>query len=294
MEIKKLIFVTKFEQLGFDALRSLLNLRDATLEHIVFVNIIERDRVAMRRGTGYQKKEEIRLRETANIRFIDWAETLFEEGMEVGAYIVVGSMVPEVIKAAKKEEADLIVIGRPRKGVFEQLYSGSDVTELLHRASTPVLVYKHLSETAIALEEPFERPLLATDWSPACLKAVEYLKGLKAVIQEVNLVHVVGEKDLKGSSAMNIQKTRKETRKKLEKICDEFETEGIKTRAHVYIGDANAEIEKAAKECQTTMIVMGSSAKTAWVERWLGSTPREIAEESIFPTLIIPPEKRES
>jgi nucleotide-binding universal stress UspA family protein len=80
----------------------------------------------------------------------------------------------------------------------------------------------------------------------------------------------------------------------LEKICDEFETEGIKTRAHVYIGDANAEIEKAAKECQTTMIVMGSSAKTAWVERWLGSTPREIAEESIFPTLIIPPEKRES
>jgi nucleotide-binding universal stress UspA family protein len=291
MEIKKLLFVTKFEQLGFDALRSLLNLRDAALEHIVFVNVIERKRVAMRRGTGYQKEEEIRLRETANIRFIDWAETLFEEGMEVGVYIVVGSMVPEVIKAAKKEEADLIVIGRPRKGVLEQLYSGSDVTELLHRASTPVLVYKHLSETAIALEEPFERPLLAMDWSPACLKAVEYLKGLKGVVQEVNLVHVVGEKKLKSSSAMKIQKTRKETRKKLEKVCDEFETEGIKARAHVYIGDANEEIEKAAKECQTTMIVMGSSAKAAWVERWLGSTPREIAEDSVFPTLIIPPEK---
>jgi nucleotide-binding universal stress UspA family protein len=151
-----------------------------------------------------------------------------------------------------------------------------------------------LSETAIALEEPFERPLLAMDWSPACLKAVEYLKGLKGVVQEVNLVHVVDEKDLKGSSAMKIQKTRKETRKKLEKICNEFETEGIKARSHVYIGDTNKEIEKAAKECQTTMIVMGSSAKTVWVERWLGSTPREIAEESVFPTLIIPPEKSES
>ena len=124
--------------MGFDALRSLLNLRDAALEHVVFVNVIERNRVAMRRGRGYRKEEEIRLRETANIRFIDWAETLFEEGMEVGVYIVVGSMVPEVIKAAKKEEADLIVIGRPTKGVIEQLYSGSDVTELLHRASTPI------------------------------------------------------------------------------------------------------------------------------------------------------------
>jgi len=293
MKITKLLFVTKFEQLGFDAVRSLLNLRDAALEHVVFVNVIERDRIAMRRGTGYHKEEEIRLRETANIRFIDWAETLFEEGMEVGVYIVVGSMVPEVISATKKEQADLIVIGRSHKGVLEQLYSGSDVTELLHRASTPVLVYKQLSETAIALEEPFERPLLATDWTPASLRAVEYLKGLKGVVHEIHLVHVASEKDLKGSSAMKIQKTRKETRKKLDKICDEFEAAGIKARAHVYIGDPNEEIEKAAKECQATMIVLGSSAKTAWVERWLGSTPREIAEESIYPTLIIPPEKSE-
>ncbi len=36
MEIKKLLFVTKFEELGFDSLRSLLNLRDGALEHVVF------------------------------------------------------------------------------------------------------------------------------------------------------------------------------------------------------------------------------------------------------------------
>ncbi|MGD8721483.1 MAG: universal stress protein, partial [Desulfobacterales bacterium] len=78
MKIKKLLFVTKFEELGLDALQSLLILRKAGLEHVVFVNVIERERVAMRRGTGYNKEAEIRLRETANIRFIDWAENLFE------------------------------------------------------------------------------------------------------------------------------------------------------------------------------------------------------------------------
>ena len=78
MEIKKLLFVTKFEELGFDALQSLLTLTNAALDHVVFVNVIERDRVAMRRGVGYHKEEEIRLRETANIRFIDWAEELYE------------------------------------------------------------------------------------------------------------------------------------------------------------------------------------------------------------------------
>jgi nucleotide-binding universal stress UspA family protein len=294
MEIKKLLFVTKFEELGFDALRSLLNLRKSALEHVVFVNVIERDRVAMRRGKGYEKDEEVRLRETANIRFIDWAENLFVQGMEVGCYIVVGSLVPEVIKAAQKEESDLIVIGRSHKGVMEHLYSGSDVTELLRRAWTPVLVYKHLTETAISVEEPFERPLVAIDWSPSSLRAVEYLKPLKEVVQEVNLVSVASEKDLKGaSSAMGIQKIRKEARHKLEKICESFNAAGIKAKEHLYIGDPDVEIEKAAKDCQATLIVLGSSSKTAWVERWLGSIPRKIAEESIYPTLIIPPERKE-
>jgi nucleotide-binding universal stress UspA family protein len=91
---------------------------------------------------------------------------------------------------------------------------------------------------------------------------------------------------------MAIQKTRKETRTKLEEICTVFETEGIKAREHVYIGDPDEEIEKAARDCQATIIVLGSSAKTAWVEKWLGSTPRAIAEKSIYPTLLIPPEKK--
>ena len=290
MKIEKILFVTKFEQLGFDALLTLLNLRDAALNHVVFMNVIERDRVAMRRGRGYRKDEERRLREVANIRFIDWAENLFEEGMEVGVYIVVGSLVPEVIKATRKEEADLIVIGRSHKGVIEQLYSGSDVTEVLRRSATPVLVYKHLSETPIVFEKPFRRPVLAMDWSTASLRAVEYLKGLKGVCEEIHVVHVVDEKDLTGTDSMRIQKTRKDTRKKLDAISEIFEAEGIKAESHVYIGDPDEQIEKAARECQATMIVLGSSAKTAWVERWLGSTPRLIAEDSIYPTLLIPPE----
>ena len=288
MDIKKLLFVTKFEELGFDALQSLLSLRKASLNHVVFVNVIERDRVAMHRGTGYLKEEEIRLRETANIRFIDWAEDLFEQGMEVGVYIVVGSLVSEVIKAAQKEETDLIVIGRSHKGVLEHLYSGSDITELLRRVEIPVLVYKQLSETAIAIEKPFEKPLLAIDWSPASLNAVEYLKALKDVIQELDIIHVVSQKKLKGTSAMGIQAIRKDTRKKLDEICSVFEAEGIKADAHVYIGEPDEEIEKAAREHQATMIVLGSSGKTAWVERWLGSTPQSIAEKSIYPTLLIP------
>jgi cytidylate kinase len=135
MEIRKILFVTKFEELSLEALNALMILRQAALTHVVFITVIERERVAMRRGTGYQKAEEIKLRETANIRFIDWAEPLFEQGMEVGVYITVGNLVGEVIKASGKEAADLIVIGASPKGRIEQLYSGSEITDR-HRRLT--------------------------------------------------------------------------------------------------------------------------------------------------------------
>jgi nucleotide-binding universal stress UspA family protein len=291
MEIQKLLFVTKFEELGFGALQSLLSLRNAALNHVVFMYVIEREKVAMRRGTGYQKEEEIRLRETANIRFIDWAENLFEQGMEVGVYIVVGNLIAQVIKAAEKEEADLIVIGRREKGMLELFYSGSDVTDLLRRSKTPVLIYKHLADSSCGciLDRPFDKPLLAIDWSPASKRAVGYLKNLKNVVNSLDVVNVVSEKQLVGSDAMEIQKTRKETRQKLEEICTEFEQAGISARPHVYVGEPFTEIERAARECQSSLVITGSSSKTGFVERFIGSIPREIAEKSIYPTLIIPP-----
>lgn len=292
MEIKRLLFVTRFDKLRFDALQSLMDLKKASLNHVVFLNVIERDKVAMRRGKGYEKSTELRLREKANIRFIDWAETLFEQGMEVGLYIVVGSFAGQVIQAAEKESVDLIVLSpEKKKGRLEQLYSGSDITEIVQRSATPVLVYKYLSRRGPLAENPFEKPLLATNWSSTSQRAIDYLKSLKAVIKEVDVVHVASEKDLKETSAMGIQKTRKENRRKLEDLCDDLEDYGITAKPHVYIGDTVPEIDKAARECQSSMIIAGSPRKSLWKERWGTSISKGLTEQSIFPVLLIPPKE---
>ncbi len=292
MKIKKLMFVTKFEDLGFDAIQALLSMRKASLEHIVFMNVIEREKVAMQRGVGYKKDEAVRMKEAANIRFIDWAERLFEQGMEVGVYIQVGTLAAEVTKAVQKEEADLVVIGRTHKTALEQFYSGSTVTEMIRRVSVPVLVYKPVSDSPFATGQPFERPLLATDWSPASLRGIDYLVNLKGLIEEVEVVHVADQKDIEGTSAMHAQKTRKDTKSRLEELCRRFQDAGIAARSHVYVGDPEEEIEKAARESQATLVVLGSSSKNLWMERWIGSTPRAIAEKSAFPTLLIPPAQK--
>jgi nucleotide-binding universal stress UspA family protein len=103
---------------------------------------------------------------------------------------------------------------------------------------------------------------------------------------------VADQKNIEGSSAMQAQKTRKDTKSRLEELCARFQEAGIAARPHVYVGDPEAEIEKAAKECQATLVVLGSSSKNLWMERWVGSTPRAIAEKSAFPTLLIPPARK--
>jgi nucleotide-binding universal stress UspA family protein len=288
MEIKKLLFATKFEGLRFDALQALLELRKAALEHVVFLNVIEREKVAMRRGTGYDKTEELRLKEKANIRFIDWAENLFEQGLEVGVYIVVGSFVKHAVSACEKEGADMIVIGPPKKGKLEQLYSGSDITEIVRRTETPLLVYKNPLQKCEQFPCPFLRPLLVMEWSQGGERAVDYLRGLSRVVEEVNVIHVADEKDLQGSTVTELQKVRKGNRDKLDHICDSLETAGIDAKSHVYVGDTVHEVENSARECHATMIIIPTSGKSSWKERFIGSAPGVLAEKSVLPVLIIP------
>ncbi len=293
MKIKKMLFVTKFEDLCYDAISSLLSLQRAGLDHVVFLNVIQRGDVAMRRGKGHLKEEEVKLKETANIRFIDWAENLFEMGLEVGAYIEVSTLIPEILRVVEKELPDLIVIGHSHKGALKQLYAGSDVTELIRRTNVPILVFKHMMEDKIVPEKLFGRPLFATNWSESGKKIIEYIKGLKNVIGEIHIMHVVKESALKSPDTHEVQKVRKTERKRLDDLCDELEEAGINARPHVYVGDPQKEIEKAAKEYQASMIILGSSDKAAILERWIGSVSKNIADKSIFPCLLIPGDKSE-
>jgi len=290
MDIQTILFVTKFETLWFDALASLLDLREAALEHVVFLNVIEREKVALHRGRGYQKREEIKLREMANIRFIDWAETLFEQGMEVGAYIVVGNLQQQVIRTSEKENVDLIVIGNEKKKRFELFFSPSDVIEILRRSHKPVLVYKYRGNGGSQENKPFQRPLIATCFSNTMRKVFAYLKKLDRIIEEVTIVHVADPGKLQQGSAMAIQKTRLVTRRKLDEACDELTAAGIRATPKVYVGDPVREIEIAARECNATMIVAGTAHKKTIAERFVGGTPRALVEKSAFPTLLVPPD----
>ena len=283
-----MLFVSEFEELWFDALQSLMGLRKAGLNHVVFLHVIPRERVAMRRGTGYLKQEEQKLREIADIRFIDWAETLFEEGMEVGAHIAIGNVVPKIISVAEIEKVDLIVTARMKKGTFGEIFLGSETSDLIRRTEKPVLLYNYQSQAGKVGENPFERVLLALDWSISSEKVLDFVMAMKEAVKRVEIMHVLSEKQIGKMSKMEAHKIERENKKRLDEVCDTFVQQRFDARPHLYIGDTEEQIQRGAAEHRATMIVLGTRQASAWKEKWSGSISHSLAEKSELPVLIVP------
>jgi nucleotide-binding universal stress UspA family protein len=291
MKITKILFVSEFGELWLDALQSLMSLRKAGMNDVVFLHVISRDKVAMRRGTGYLKQEERKLKEIAEIRFIDWAETLYEEGMEVVAHIVIGNIVPKILSVTEIEGVDLIVTARRKRAKLEELYAGSETSDLLRRTDKPVLLYNYLSQSGKVGDNPFERLLLGLDWTESSEKVLDYVLALKGAVKRVDIVHVISEKDVaKLSNKMEAQKLERNNKKRLDEVCDVLIKEKFDARPHLYIGNTEEQIEKGASEHRATMIVLGSKRKSVWKEKWSGSVSHTMADKSELPILIIPAE----
>jgi nucleotide-binding universal stress UspA family protein len=288
MSITTMLFVSEFEELWFDALQSVMGLRKAGLNHVVFLHVIPRERVAMRRGTGYLKQEERKLREIADIRFIDWAETLFEEGMEVGAHIAIGNVVPKIISVAEIEKVDLIVTARIKKGKFGEIFLGSETSDLLRRTEKPVLLYNYQSQAGKVGENPFERVILALDWSVSSEKVLDFVLAMKEAVKRVEIMHVLSEKQIGKMSKMEAHKIERENKKRLDEVCDTFIQQRFDARPHLYIGDTEEQIQRGAGEHRATMIVLGTRQTSAWKEKWSGSISHSLAEKSELPLLIVP------
>jgi nucleotide-binding universal stress UspA family protein len=288
MKITTMLFVSEFEELWLDALQSLMGLRKAGLNHVVFLHVIPRESVAMRRGAGYLKQEERKLREIADIRFIDWAETLFEEGMEVGAHIAIGNVIPKILSVAEIEKVDLVVTARMKRRKFEELFLGSETSDLLRRTEKPVLIYNYQSQAGKVGENPFERLLLALDWSVSSEKVLDFVLAMSQAVKRVEIMHVLSEKRIGKLSKMEAHKLERENKRRLDEVCDTFVKERFDARPHLYIGDAEEQIQRGATEHRATMIVLGTRQATAWREKWSGSISHSLAEKSELPVLIVP------
>ncbi len=295
MEFKKILFPTKFRELAFNSLESILELKKAGLKEIVLTYIIPRDEVGFVPYGGYMKDEEERLREQTRIRFENWQEAIAAEGIESKIRIEVGNPIPKLLRIAEEEKVDLIIAGRKKRTMLGKVYVGSHTLELIRRSTVPILVSKYMVRfewegdlITRVNDHLFTAPLLATDWSVPSEKALKLVSSFKELAKKVMITHIIGVKISKGLDKSELHRLEKESKERLEEYCDRLRKDGINAEPHLFSGQSAPEIIRVAREHKASMIIMGTTGKDRFKEFWLGSVSHRVTESSELPVLLVP------
>ncbi len=295
MPIKKILFPTKFRELAFNSLESILVLKKAGLREVILCRVISRDEVGFVPFGGYLKDEEEKIREETRIRFEDWQKSLSKKGINSKIVIVVGEPIPQILSVADEEKVDLIIVGRKKKIATEKSFIGSYTPKIISRSKIPILASKYmvqfeLNDTTLTRtnDRIFEMPLLAVDWSEPSARALEFLISIKGVVKRVFVFHSIDVKESKGNDKSEMDRIERKCCKKVERCCEKLKLAGVKAEPHIGAGEIVQEILRVSRERNASMIITGTTGKARLHEIWSGSVSHEVAKLSELPTLLVP------
>ena len=295
MAFKTLLYHTRFRELAFNSLKSLLELKAVGLKKVVLAHVIPREDVAFVPYGGTLKDDENRIREEARLKFDDWIQTIGDPQLKFHQRIEVGAPNAAILDMAKTEKADLIVVGRKKRTALEKVYVGTHVLDILRRSNVPVLMSKYMvqyewqGESLMRTNEQiWKRPLLASDWSEPSRRALDATLALKGLVEKLIVTHVLGARRIKNLEPPALKRIEDESEKRLQAYCRQVDEAGIHSESHLAVGRTVEEIIKMSRDFGATMIVMGRTGKDWFHEYWLGGVSHQIAELSELPVLLIP------
>ncbi len=277
----KILYPTKFDELSFPILKSLVCLKSAGLKEIVLLYVIDEDAIYLAKESGLPVDME-QIKSFANKKMQEFVNYLKSMGLEVREKISFGNVVNEIIKVAQIEKVSLIVTGRHKRHKIEELFIGSTTDGVIKKSPLPLLVVKYHTIKMIEgkpIEQfclnIFRKILYATDWSEHSERAKGYLPFLYNVgAREVVILHVMEEK-------------KKENMEKLEFLKKEIEKIGFTVTSYLIHGKPYKEIINMASEENATLILMGSHGKGFVKEILLGSVSQRVLEYSDRSVLLV-------
>ena len=295
MRIRKILFHTNFKEFSFNALETLLALKDAGLAEIILIYIIDRDEVGFVPYGGYLKNEENRIREAARVHFEKWQQILSEHGIDSQIVIEKGLPNVTILDIAQKKAVDMIVTGQKKRTLFEKVYVGSHILDLLRRSPIPILMHKYEvkyevdSRTHTRVNDHlFKTPMVATDWSEPSLNALLAMEAFKGVATKIQVSHIIDTKLIKNQREEEINRLKQESRNRLDNYCSRLDKMTLLSESYLAIGKTVVEIIRLSREYNATMIVMGRTGKDWFKEYWLGGVSHQVAELSELPVMLVP------
>ena len=221
------------------------------------------------------------------------------EGLEVEPVIVEGEPAPEIAKAVRDYDIDLVtVVTHGRRGLARALF-GSTAEEIIAEAPCPVLTIRppqhdFVEHRGHQTEINLNRILLATNFRPSSIAATQLARDMSAAKQaELHAVYVIGDYFEQisvmfpegGRSALS--RMRQEVKERMQLFAREDDG---RVKTHVAEGRPYAEIVRLAAELDANLIVIGTTVHASLFggAPALGSEIERVVRNAPCPVLCVP------
>lgn len=226
------------------------------------------------------------------------ADPMFD-GLEVEPVIVEGEPAPEIAKAVRHFNIDLVtVVTHGRKGLSRALW-GSTAEEIIAEALCPVLTIRSPQHDFVEHKGDhsavrLNRVLLATNFRPSSAAATQVATQLAHQADaELHAVYVIGDY-LEQISVMfpegglnAISRLRNYVQERMAQLS---RGDGARALAHIAEGRPYAEIVRIASETDADLIVIGTNVHASLFggAPVLGSEIERVVRNSPCPVLCVP------
>jgi len=221
------------------------------------------------------------------------------DGLEVEPVIVEGEPAPEIARAVRDYDIDLVtVVTHGRRGLARALF-GSTAEEIISEAPCPVLTIRppqhdFVEHRGHQTEINLNRILLATNFRASSVPATQLARELAAAKQaELHAIYVIGDYFEQisvmfpegGRSALS--RMRAEVKERMDVLVRE---DGGRIKTHVAEGRPYAEIVRLAAELDANLIVIGTTVHASLFggAPALGSEIERVVRNAPCPVLCVP------
>lgn len=182
------------------------------------------------------------------------------DGKPFKRIMVKGDPAREILRAARDENIDLIVMPTHGYGAFEKFMLGSVTAKVLHQSTCPVWTGAHVKDVPAA-QFAIRNVLCAVDFGPLSTKAINWAHEAATEFgAKLTLAHVTPSMEIYGPGGYHVLAEMKNelvnsAKAQMAQIVQEM---GI--HAGVFIGSGNVAkvMGQAAKESKADLIVVGS------------------------------------
>lgn len=262
---KKVLYATDLSEKSLAIIDSLPDFKCLGIEEIVVLRVINLTRV-LGVAKGIDIESYIKAIEEESLpKLVEVGERISKMGYK--AKVVpppAGDPVSEIVKIAKEEKVDMILMGSRGRSTIKAILLGSTAEGVVRRAEVPVMVCKN------RVSKPFSKILYAYDFTESSENVGRYVKFVaKSCNSEIVVAHV-------------LEKGKVIEEDKLDVIERDFRSEGIDVKIVVGEGSPPKEIVRIGEIENVTSIFVGRGSKRGL----LGSTADYVIRYSKVPVFV--------